>query len=91
MGAPHPREVYRPASAPHPQSCPLCGQGRDELEHTVTCKATQPAVAKWKRALEAAGLELNVKYVLEPPDAVLLPTLQLVQELHRLRHEAGAA
>jgi hypothetical protein len=73
------------------QHCPLCGTGRDELEHVLRCNVSAPVVNEWKEALEHAKVPVRVETILEPPDAVLLPTLQLVQELHRMRSAAGVS
>ena len=32
---------------------------------------------------------VRIETILDPPDQVLLPTLQLVQEIHRMRQAAG--
>lgn len=83
--------TFAPPTREQAQYCPLCGQGRDELEHVLKCTVAAPFVSEWKTALEHAKIPVKVESILEPPDSVLLPTLQLVQELHRMRTAAGVS
>lgn len=71
------------------QLCPLCEGGRDELEHVLQCSVAAPVVQEWRRALEVQRVPVRIETILDPPDQVLLPTLQLVQEIHRMRQAAG--
>lgn len=71
------------------QMCPLCEGGRDELEHVLNCPVAAPVVQEWRRALESMRVPVRIETILDPPDQVLLPTLQLVQEIHRMRQAAG--
>merc|ERR1712094_110124 len=57
--------------------------------HVLNCPVAAPVVQEWRRALESMRVPVRIETILDPPDQVLLPTLQLVQEIHRMRQSAG--